>query len=1193
MPAKQIQEDVMKFSVEWWKTCRVFSLWQVCLLSGILLLSGTGFAQLSTASLSGAVRDPSGAIVPGAKVVLRNVDTGVEKTTTSNGAGAYIFPDLTPGSFTVQASFSGFAEQQVPTFALTVGQAATIDFALTVGSTSTVVTVRSATPQLETSSSNLGTVIGTQQVNDLPLNGRDFTQLLVMTPGVSPVNVSQSGGGSGQSNYATPEPNNQISTIPSVNGQGSRSDYFFLDGLSNFGAWQGKYAIPPIIDEMQEFKVVSHADSAEYGGVLGGVVNVVTKSGTNAFHGSAFEYFRNAGMDAHQAFTGTSAPSFNENEFGGVVGGPVWIPKLYNGRKYKTFFFGAYQGFRFSQTQAALIRVPTAAQLSGNESDFPTQIYNPFTTAPDPKNPGKFTRTPYPGNQIPIGSAPGDIDPNMVAWANFTYPTAGPVINSAGDNATDSDPKTQTINQWTARIDQTIGKNDSAWFRYSHDTSLLNGPNGVPGFLKTTLNPALNYGGSYTHVFGPSLVLQVQFSRTIAGENDIALFTKSTQALISQIGFAPSFAGNFTAAPGQSFLPGICIGANGLCGGAQYPTGGENIALHPQVPAANQYSGVLTKTFGKHSISMGGGYISNKFYSPITTDNVTFQGEQTGNPENSLQPGEALASFLVNVPEAADRRNVVTETRPGGVMSEFLQDSWRASSRLTINAGLRYDLTFFPPVGTTKQIGINGGPETGNIDFNTGQYVVQVLPPPCSVRGFAPCIPDGGPGPGGLPANVVVSPNSKIMRNVYDNVGPHLGFAYKVTDRTVVRGGAGIVYDNWAGVLQMTQNIDGLWPDIGQQEPQNLNPATGIPTVKSQNPLASSGSGTFVPAPTPFTQEGFNFDPRMKNPYSEQWNFGVQQLISASTTVTVNYVGSSTHRMDVGGIYNGAITPSVTNFQTKDINGSPVGWNTSPFPYIGPTFYDRSTGRGNYNALQASLERRFANGLSYGVAYTWSKSIDVSDGYFGAEGGVPQNAYDPGQYDRGPSGMNLKHILVVNVLYQVPFGKGKRFSTGNGALDYIIGNWQINNLFQAHSGAPFTPMVGGDVSNTGSLGFFNYEHANVVPGVSPNLSHRSTANWFNTAAFSIPANGTYGDAGRNSLLGPAFWDLDTSIFREFPVGEGRHIEFRAEAFNLANHVNLGQPDNTLGDGTTGTINSTAYGNSFLNRQLQIAVKFIF
>jgi len=1151
----------MKSSVEWWKTCKVFGLWQACLLSGILLLSGTGFAQLSTASLSGSVRDSSGAVVPKSKVMLKNVATAVGHTTTTNDAGAYLFLDITPGRYVVSASAPGFGEHRVPEFTLAVGQAATIDFALSVGSQNEVVTVHGATPQLETTSANLGLVVGTKQVNDLPLNGRDFTQLLTLTPGISPVNNGQGGPSGGQ--YATPEPINQASVIPSVNGTGNRSNYFFTDGLSNFGAFHSVYAVPPIIDEIQEFKVVSHTDSAEYGSVIGGVVNVVTKSGTNQLHGSVFEYARNGIFDGQQPFT-QSRPNFKQNEFGGVVGGPVWIPKLYNG-KNKTFFFAAYQGFRYSLTQAKNIKVPTAAELAGDESSWPTQIYNPFSTQPDPAHPGQFIRNPFPGNQITP-------DPNMVAWAKFIFPAAGPVLDASGDNALDSTPTTQHINQFTARIDQKIGQNDSAWFRYSYDTSVESSSLGVPGIPNVVTVPNRNYGGSYVHVFSPSLILQAAFGRTEVGDNAAAAFTKSTAALISQIGFSPAFVGNFKAAPGRSFLPGASI-----VGG--YPSVGEVYALHPKVPNANQYSGVLTKTFGNHEIHIGGGFISNKFFSPITTDNLQFGAQATANtdPNDLVNTGDPLASFLLNVPVGADRRNVVTETRFGGVMSEFVQDSWRVTRKLTINAGLRYDVTFYPPMGTDKQIGVNGGPETGDVDFNNGTYIIQKLPPLCSDRGFAPCLP----GTGALPAHVVVSPNDKILHTDWANIGPHLGFAYRAKESLVVRGGFGIVYDNWAGVLQTAQNISGLWPDIGQQEAANLNAPTSsspTPTVTAQNPFAIAANNNFFPAPTPFGQVGFEYDPNLKDPYVEQWNFGVQKLINPSTTLTVNYVGSSMHRLDVGGTYNGALTPGPGDPQSR-----------AKFPYIAPTFYDRSVGSGNYNGLQASLDKRYTNGFSYGVSYTFSKAIDVGgDGFYGVEGGVPQDAYNPARFDRSVSGLDLTHILSVNTLYEIPVGKGKRFSTGHGVLDYILGGWQINNLFQAHSGIAFTPISTSDIANTGQASWTGYEHLNKVG--NPGLSKRTAAEWFNTAAYATPALYTFGNAGRNSLRGPSFWNLDTSFFRLFPIGEGRQFEFRAEAFNVLNKVNLGQPSNDINSGPAfGTINSTANKA----RELQLAVKFIF
>src|SRR5271170_4098358 len=720
-----------KFSVEQRKACAVFALWKASLLVGILLLCGSAFAQLSTASLSGAVRDSSGAVVPGAKILLRNTATGVEKTTTSSGAGAYIFGDITPGGYTLQASAPSFAEQKVPEFTLTVGQAAKIDFALTVGSQSTIVTVQDAAPQLDTSSANLGTVIGTQQVNDLPLNGRDFTQLLILSPGISPINNGQGGPGGGQ--YATPEPINQASIIPSVNGQGNRSNYFFTDGLSNFGAFHSVYAVPPIIDEIQEFKIVSHTDSAEYGSVTGGVINVVTKSGTNSLHGSVWEYVRDDIFDAQAYFLppGTPRTPFNQNEFGGAVGGPVWLGKLYNG-KNKTFFFGAYQGFRFSQTSNTPRKVPTAAQLAGDESSWPTQIYNPFSTVPDPAHPGQYIRQPYPGNQIPSNL----ISSSMEAYATFVFPAAGPAFDANGDNLLDTTPETQTINQWTARIDQQIGKNDSAWFRYSYDTSVASSSDGLPGIPNVNTNPNRNYGGSYVHVFNPTLILQGEFGRTIAGANASAFFTKGSAGIIQQVGFAPSFAGNYTAIGNStSLLPQLAI--NG------YSSATENISNHPEVPSAYQFSGVLTKTWGNHEIHAGGGYISNRFLSPIALSNLTYAAQETAdtNPLDTVNTGDPVASFLINTPDSAQRRNINSETRPGGVMSEFVQDSWRVNPKFVINLGLRYDHTFNPPYGTSAQIGQNGGPETGDINFNNGTYIVQWLPPTCSVRGYAPCIP--------------------------------------------------------------------------------------------------------------------------------------------------------------------------------------------------------------------------------------------------------------------------------------------------------------------------------------------------------------------------------------------------------------------------------------------------------------------
>jgi len=1141
------------------------SLQQSSFLAGLFvcfaLLSSSSPAQLSTASLNGVVRDGTGAVVANASVVLRNVDTAVENRTVSNGAGAYVLVSITPGRYTLAATAPGFGSKQVPDFTLTVGQTATIDFALAVGEQSQVVTVQGSAPLLETSSANLGTVIGVRQVNDLPLNGRNFTSLLLLSPGVAPVNTGQNNGGG----FAGPPiANNAVTSFPAINGQTNRSNFFLTDGLNNYWTILSTYAVPPIIDAIQEFKVVSHTDSAEFGSVMGGVVNVVTKSGTNELHGSAWEYARNDIFDARSYFLpkNVAKTPFSQNMFGGSIGGPVMIPKLYNGRN-KTFFFGAYQGFRFKQTANNLLKVPTAAQLAGDESDQASQIYDPLSTRPDPAKPGQYIRDVFPNKMIPNSR----IDSRMVAWANFIYPKAGPVLDSNGDNALDTTPTTQTQNEFTVRIDQTFGAKDSAWFRYSFINSVNNQSGGLPGLGNITSVPGRNWGGSYVHVFNPSLVLQVQYARTTGQHNETTRFTQSTSNIYNQVGFAAAFASGYLATNGGSLLPNPGI--------ENFTGGGETIQNAPKATDSHQVSGTVTKVLSDHELHFGGGYITNTFASPIGYSNLDFSAQQTGNPEDSTNPGNSMASFLLNVPNSAERRNVNETERPGGVLSAFAQDSWKATKNLTLNFGLRYDLTFIPAYGTDGTIGQQGGIETGDMDLTNGVYVLQKLPPSCNSRGHAPCIP----GDGTLPAHVIVDPRGKIPHNVYTNFGPRAGFAYRVTDKTVVRGAFGIVYDNWAAVSQMAQNIEGSWPDIGEQRANNLNqPTTASPTpqYQAQDPFGNNTS-SLLPTANPYNQGGYFFDPHIKNPYVEEWNFGIGQELNSSTTMTLNYVGSTAHRLDVGGFYNTALTPGPGDPQPRAL-----------YPYFLATNYDRSVGTGNYNALQASVEKRFTGGFSYSLAYTWSKSIDTGgDGWFGVEGGVPQDPYHPDAFgSRSVSGNDVTNDLSISTLYQMPIGKGQRFSTGNSFADYVLGNWQINNIFLDHTGVPFTPHIGSDIANTGNTN--GYETLNVVG--NPRLVKRTPAEFFNTAAYAVPAAFTFGTAGRNSLRNATYWNLDTSLIRSFPIGEGRQFQFRAEAFNLLNNVVLGSPQSDFNSGKSfGTINST--GNSA--RVIQLCAKFVF
>lgn len=1141
-----------------WDRVRLWALSPALVMS----LGSAAFAQVSTATISGVVRDPSGAVVPNASIVLHNADTSVDNTTVTNKSGVYSIVSVQPGQYVLKATAPGFSSKQVDTFTVTVGQIVNEDFALSVGSESAVITVEGSNTQLETGNASLGVVIGAQQTNDLPLNGRNFTELLSLTPGVSSVNTAQNSGGG----FSTPSAQTSDVIIPAINGQGNRSNMFLADGMNDFDNIVSTYTVPPIIDAIQEFKIVSHTDSAEYGGVLGGVINVDTKSGTNELHGSAWEYARNSIFDARSYFLPTfqAKTPFSQNQFGGSIGGPVVLPKLYHG-KNKTFFFGAYQGFRFLQTSDNALLVPTDAQLNGDESSWPTTIYNPFTTRADPAKPGQYIADPFPGNKIPQSL----IKPGLVAYAKFAYPQAGAVIDSSGDNALDPTPITQNQNEWDIRIDQKIGTNDSAFFRYSAINSVSGSSGGLPGAPTAGSLPARNWGGSYVHLFSPSLVLQVQAARILQQEHVNTLFSKSITDVQSQLGFTPTFGAGWIQ--NVNILPGISI--NSFSGAS------ESLSYN-DANDGYEYSSHLSKTLGSHSLQFGGGYTTLHFGSNNTVGGESFAAQNTADPmaSDNVNTGDPFASFLLGVPNSAYRTNKISSTRHGGYLDGFAQDSWKVTPKLTLNVGLRYDLTFIPPLGQNSLKAYHGGLSIGDMDFTNGTYVLQSLPAACTATGdVAPCIP----GDGTLPANVVVSSNAKIAHNVYDNYGPRAGFAYKANSTLVIHGGFGIVYDNWAALLQTIQNTGGTWPDVGGQQNSNLNlpsSASPTPTVSYQAPFGASGNGGLAPtSATPFTQQNYFYDPHRKNPRSYQYNVGIQQQLNSDTTMTLNYVGSISRRLDVGGFYNTALTPGPGDPQTRSL-----------YPNIVPTPYDRSTGASNFNGLEASLNKRFTNGWSYSVAYTWSKTMDNgTDGFFGGEGGVPQDPYNPAAYgSHSVAGYDIPNNFSASLLYQIPYGAGRGFSSDKPAVNYVLGNWQVNNIFTAFSGVPFTPQVSSDVANIGSGN--SYETLDVVG--NPHLSHPTKEQWFNTAAYAVPAAYTYGTAGRNSLRSAPSRNVDTSVFRQFPIGEGRQFEFRVEAFNLLNEVVLGGPNGDYNSGKQfGTINGTR--NSA--RQLQLALKFLF
>ncbi len=558
------------------------------------------------------------------------------------------------------------------------------------------------------------------------------------------------------------------------------------------------------------------------------------------------------------------------------------------------------------------------------------------------------------------------------------------------------------------------------------------------------------------------------------------------------LGFSPSYAGGYIG--GVEMIPDVVIP-------------GYLISVNPsahidsQVDETNssdiwEGGATFTHIHGKHTFSMGGNLTSNNGGAHYLNSSVDFGAANTANAADGTG-GNALASFLLGVPSGGERRNVDETLHGGWVDGAFFMDQYKVTSKLTINLGARYDVTLLPIYGDAA----DGNNFNGDMNFSNGTYILSAVPPSCTIALVAPCIPGTG-----LPAGVTVTTlaSGAIFHTDWSNIQPRAGIAYNVLPRTVIRAGFGIFVDNWGATLQTSQNYGGSWPSIALDQVSNLNPLTAVPTVSMANPTGVGG----LPGPTPFQGNSDWFaDPYLKRPYTEQFNFGIQQQISSSTVLTINYVGSTGHRLDVGGAYNVATTPG--GYLVNPNTGAPLPGNTQPFPNIEVVNWDRSVGTSNYNALQASLNGKAWHGLSYLLSYTWSRSFDLGcTGWYGVEGCSTQQPYNL-EADRGPSAIDIPQILTLSWVYRVPFGKGEAHSTGNAVLDYVVGGWSFNGILQLTSGEPFDVGTGSDQAHTGNFNYGNgygYERANFTGG-SFYASNPSPEQWLNVAAFILPTLG--------------------------------------------------------------------------------------
>lgn len=1106
-------------------------------------------AQSTNAALTGLVEDSQKALIPDVRVTVINTETGVKTTTSSNSSGQYVLPNLLPGTYRIEVEKSGFKGIIEAGLVLHVQDVVQMNFQMALGSASEVITVSGELSPVESSTADLGTVIQTAPVNDLPLNGRNFTQLLTLTPGVSPVSVAQnSAGGGGWAGNALGS-----FTFPSVNGQRNRSNMFLLDGVNDL-AILGTYNYSPMIDDIQEFKVQSHNDLPEFGQANGGIVNVATKGGTNVLHGSAWEFVRNEQFDGRNYFQVSRNP-LRQNQFGVTVGGPVRIPHIYNGRN-RTFFFFGYEGFRQSQAAQSVVLTPTPAELKGDFSSLlgqGIQLYNPYTTTPDPANPQEFLRQPFPNNDISQY-----LSPAAVLYATTLFPAPG--AQAPGGNLYDTTKELTNQDNFTGRIDQDFGTNDILFGRISHANQPSSNSAGYPGALRQISIDAWNAAVHEIHSFSPTTTLELHFGRNLGNDVTTIAFPKAPADFASQLinaGFSSKYISSFSSVS-NSFIPLITITG-------YTSTGGSNIQ-QTQIANTYEFGAEFSKVFGHHSIKVGYSLQSDAFYGPNVGAGEGSSSFQTANPENPSGSGDAMASFLIGVPNSAYRRDDLEQVHGGYVHGAYAQDQFKLTPKLSINYGVRYDVAIWGVYGAFS----NGQGYLGDIDLSHGTYILSGVPPACSATVGAPCIPGGS-----LPANVVVTPHSNhaIHNTDTGDWQGRFGAAYRLSDKTALRAGYSRFFDEWDGLTQIAQNLGGTWPSVGSFNINSENVSTVAAGV--EDPLSLGGGAVFYPSPSPLTNASFFYNPSIKTPVVDQWNFGVDQQIGLQTTLTLGYVGSHDSRLDNGGIHNTAVTPGPGDAVTVA--------SRQPYPYITPTFYDDSTGNSNYNAFEARLSRTTYHGLTYLVSYTWSKSIDLGcSGSFGVEGCAIQNPYDA-RADRSVSGFDLTHIFSASSVYELPFGRGRQIDAHNALANAIIGGWQLNGILSLDSGTPYYVTYSGDLANTGN----NFVKADVVGNPTP--SHRTPAEWISPAAFSAPPEYSFGTMGRNSLRSDWNKNLDLSLFRSFSIQDRARIEFRAEAFNLTNTAVFAIPNDVVNAPNLGVVTSTA--NS--PRELQFALKISF
>ncbi len=1055
-----------------------------------LLVASPGYAQVANnTSLVGTVTDTTGNVVAGVKILAVDAATGTSYPTATNSEGYYAINFIQAGTYDISADQTGFSRTIQKGVVVQSNQTVRTDFALRVGSVNESITVDAATPLIPTDDATLTETLNTRSVTDLPLNGRDAMKLATTNSNVVL--------GPKSSMTETPPGEDFIGA-----GQREITNSITLDGITTMNNLITVTAVTPNVDAVQEVQVQTGNYTAQYGSYMGVHVNLTSKSGTNNLHGSVFEFVRNDLFDAHPFFDapGSDKQPLRFNQFGFALGGPVYFPKLYNGRN-KTFFLASYEGLRQLRSSTSVGTALTPAMRQGDFSALcpagfdasgactssasgNTQLFNP--------NNGQ----PYPNNDLSGSlSAPAQRVLQYIPLPN---------LPGLSDNLVGPVPSNITTNQTLERIDQTFGDKIRLFGRYDWQNMTVLGGADPPNPFNATSGPLRNrnIAFGYTHMITPNLVNDFRFGRNHLETNALNYFAAHglTDAG-TQLGIPGFNADTVNNNPG---LPDFTISGY---------VGAENAGSNWYQDDTTWHGfDQISYLHGKHNMMAG------VELRKLTTGRAAANSPRGVFAFDGSMSGNAAADFILGFPQndvtpINEIKGVIAEWRDGF----FALDNWQVTSKLTLNYGLRYEL---PTV-------------------------------PYSVNGFARIL---NPAQTALIPATTPEPGFKFIRPNHDNWAPRIGFAFRMTDKMVLRGGAGAYYNP----NQMNSfTLSTTNPPFALTTTFNSSPGN---VLTLDNPTLGSGS-----TPSSYLAV-FTENPYLPTPRMYQWNLGLARELSSKSGFELQYLGSHSIHLDRSFYNNQPVTlgpGSVNSLRPNQLWGR-----------IRTIQNDETA---NYNGMTAIFRQRMTRGLQVLASYTWSHTLDMSTDSNG--GGAPMNAYNI-YGDYGDANWDIRHRFVASVVYELP-----KLSGQNAVVRAILGNWQINDITTLQSGMPINVGIAGDVANSGRAN----QRPDVVGTPSAHCNSSHLTNCIDASAFAMPAAFTFGNARRNLLTGPSLLNTDFSLFKDLPITERAKFQFRAEFFNIFNHPQLANPNSTFGTSSFGSITSIVADN----RDIQFGAKLVF